>query len=121
MSFLFSSLHYQYLTLGADDHPSQNMRQFFDNTNAFIVSALSNNGRVLVHCAAGISRASTIVIAFLMWRLKLPLAHACSLLKSIRPVIWPNDGFVEQLRAYEKELGLLPTPPTKLAGTALEV
>lgn len=94
--------------LNADDHPSQDMTQFFERAIAFIRDATHNNGRVLVHCGAGISRASTVTLAYLMHDLRLPLDQAYNLVKSVRPCIHPNPGFVKQLRAYEKQLGLAP-------------
>jgi protein-tyrosine phosphatase len=92
--------------LCADDHPSQDMTQFFETAIAFIGDCIRGDGRVLVHCGAGISRASTVTIAYLMHDLRLRLDQAYSLVKSVRPCIHPNVGFVRQLRAYEKHLGL---------------
>ena len=57
-------------------------------------------GNVLVHCRAGISRSATLVLAFLMksrrWRMKRALEH----LRACRPIVKPNEGFMEQLKHY---------------------
>mgnify|MGYP002385546196 CR=1 FL=1 len=37
----------------------------FSHTNEFIKQTITTNGRVLMHCSAGISRSSTIVLAYL--------------------------------------------------------
>lgn len=58
------------------------------------------DGVVLIHCNAGVSRAAAIVIGFLMTFEEMEFTRALSLVKSARPSICPNPGFVEQLRAY---------------------
>ena len=49
-----------------------------------------NNGKVLVHCGAGISRSSTIVIGYLMEKCRLDLKTSFKICKNKRPGIWPN-------------------------------
>ena len=34
----------------------------------FIEKALESGGKILVHCAAGVSRSSTVVLAYLMYK-----------------------------------------------------
>jgi protein-tyrosine phosphatase len=64
----------------------------------------SPSQKVLVHCAMGISRSSAIVIAWLMKRNNWTLEQAKSAVKSQRSIIKPNEGFVNQLVEFEKEL-----------------
>lgn len=47
----------------------------------------------------------TVIIAYLMKRLQMSLSQAFSLVKSKRPQVAPNSGFMAQLRDYEKSLG----------------
>ena len=63
-----------------------------------------DNKKVLVHCAAGISRSSTVVIGYLMYKWKLPLKTAFKICRDKRPGIWPNSGFLGMLLEIEKEL-----------------
>lgn len=49
-----------------DDHPQANIREKFDETNAFLLECKKKNEKVLVHCQQGISRSSSIVLAYLM-------------------------------------------------------
>ena len=63
------------------------------------------NGRVLVHCEAGQSRSSSVVVAALMamprlaGRQSLDADDALALVREQRPIVRPNAGFMEQLRA----------------------
>ncbi len=60
--------------------------------------------RCLVHCAAGVSRSATIVLAYLMKYHHNTLKEAFYFLIEKRPQIWPNEGFLLQLLRYETEL-----------------
>eukprot|EP00043_Microstomoeca_roanoka_P018861 m.205769 g.205769 ORF g.205769 m.205769 type:complete len:243 (-) comp16899_c2_seq6:2452-3180(-) len=97
---------FKYMTLPAADSPDQDMSQYFDTTYQFISEALASNGKVLVHCGAGISRAATITLAFMLRSMHISLESAFSHLRAVRPVVSPNTGFVRQLRKLETELGL---------------
>ena len=55
---------------------------------------------------AGISRSSTIVLAYMMATQKRGLRDCIRNLRRCRPCICPNAGFYEQLLNFEKELGL---------------
>ncbi|XP_013778636.1 dual specificity protein phosphatase 19-like [Limulus polyphemus] len=92
-----------YKRIGILDLPEANIRMFFDGCFQFIDDGLQEGG-VLVHCNAGVSRSATLVIGYLMNREKLCLDEAFGKVKSVRPFIKPNVGFMEQLRQYEKEL-----------------
>lgn len=63
---------------------------------------LLQDGVVLVHCNAGVSRAAAIVIGFLMNSEEISFTSAFSLVKNARPSICPNAGFMEQLRTYQE-------------------
>ncbi len=93
----------RYLFLSARDVPSENLSHHFDQVNTFIEEA--GDEHVLVHCYAGISRSSTLVIANLLHQ-KVGTLERCFLhVKMMRPVIKPNYGFMIQLHEYEKKLG----------------
>jgi len=51
---------------------------------------------------AGISRSSTVVIAYLMQKHHWPFDMAYQHTKKCRPFISPNPGFQSQLLLYEK-------------------
>ncbi|KAL1264827.1 hypothetical protein QQF64_005182 [Cirrhinus molitorella] len=59
--------------------------------------------RVLVHCAVGVSRSASLVVAYLMIHQHLSLLDAIKAVKQ-RRWIFPNRGFLKQLRALDATL-----------------
>jgi protein-tyrosine phosphatase len=86
------------------DTPSADIEQHFDTTYDFIDKHISNGEAVMVHCHAGRSRASTIVINYLMKKYNISFLKAYAYLKTKRPIIEPNDGFKMQLISSENGL-----------------
>ncbi|CAF0815907.1 unnamed protein product [Didymodactylos carnosus] len=81
-----------------------NIKQHFDRTNALLHDIFLKKERCLVHCAAGVSRSATIVLAYLMKYHHETLELAFHSLMDKRPQIFPNEGFLLQLIRYEREL-----------------
>lgn len=69
----------------------------FDSTCRFIDDAMNQNGKVFVHCHAGISRSATIVVWYLSMKYNLHPNESLKYVKQIRTVVRPNDGFLTQL------------------------
>jgi protein-tyrosine phosphatase len=88
----------------ADDYETYNIRQHFEEAFQFIEDALMKNGRILVHCAVGISRSPTIVIAYIMHRYGMSYQNAYQYVQSLRPIVNPNNSFKTQLQEFEYEL-----------------
>jgi hypothetical protein len=86
-----------HLLIPVMDLPYVNLRPHFKPSYAFIESHLSQGHNVYVHCMAGISRSSTIVLYWLMRKFQMNLLEALTFLKQQRPIIRPNDGFLLQL------------------------
>ncbi|XP_008807219.2 dual specificity protein phosphatase 1B-like isoform X2 [Phoenix dactylifera] len=89
------------------DTPDTNLQEYFDECFSFIDEAKRAGGGVLVHCFAGRSRSVTIIAAYLMKKYQMSLSHALSLVRSKRPQIAPNRGFMTQLENYGKSLGVI--------------
>ncbi|CAC9500623.1 putative dual specificity protein phosphatase [Leishmania infantum JPCM5] len=101
-----------YMTLSADDRPDYDMTPHFAHTFEFIENALvTNHGGVLVHCGAGISRAPTVVSAYLMRKLRLCSSAAIHLVQQHRPCASPNTGFRQQLYEYGMKIGVREQEP----------
>ncbi|GAA6214352.1 dual specificity phosphatase DUPD1-like [Lates japonicus] len=89
----------------APDCKDFDLSPFFTETADFIHGALIQKGKVLVHCARGISRSATLVLAFLMIKERLTLAEAVEVVRKHRNVL-PNVGFLNQLRRLDSSLVL---------------
>jgi len=104
---------FKYMTIDILDMDDQNIKQHFRKTFEFIETG-RNDGAVLVHCVAGVSRSATICIAYIIQKLKVTLEDAFGLVKDARPTICPNDGFMKQLKEFEQEIlhptAIQPTP-----------
>lgn len=113
----------------ASDMPSFDLSPFFYSAAKFIKSALSTpegderkhtvyliwfvrcllyivftcTGKVLVHCAMGLSRSSTLVLAYLMIHEDMTLVEAIKAVAEHRNIC-PNSGFMEQLRELDQKL-----------------
>lgn len=62
-------------------------------------------GKVLVHCARGISRSATLALAFLMIKERLTLVEAVEVVRRRRNIL-PNVGFLNQLCHLDSSLAL---------------
>ena len=80
-----------------DDLDDENIIQYFKECIEFIEKA----DKIYIHCMCGVSRSSTIVIAYLMWKAHCSYYDSYFFVKSSRSFINPNDGFVKQLKIFE--------------------
>uniref|UniRef100_A0A0A9XAB3 Dual specificity protein phosphatase 12 n=1 Tax=Lygus hesperus TaxID=30085 RepID=A0A0A9XAB3_LYGHE len=83
------------------DVPKEDLLCQFESAFNFIEKGVAN-GVVLVHCYFGVSRSSTIVIAYMMKKYSLPFDEALERVKEKRKFACPNVGFENQLRLFEK-------------------
>ena len=100
-----SELDIKYLNCPLWDTPIEPIQNYFEEGINFIDNALkddNNKNRVLVHCRGGVSRSSTLIIAYLMKIHKMKYNEAYKYVQERRKIIEPNNGFVEQLKNFEK-------------------
>ncbi|XP_015248357.1 PREDICTED: dual specificity protein phosphatase 19-like [Cyprinodon variegatus] len=90
-----------YRTLQILDLPETDITSHLEECSCFIDQARAQDGVVLVHCNAGVSRSSSIVIGYLMLREGLSFDDAYNQVKLARPSIRPNAGFSQQLQNYK--------------------
>ena len=93
-----------YFRVDVDDASHEPIKSYFAESIEFIANKLHREERVLVHCRSGVSRSATIVVAFVVHHLKISVHDAFFLVRSKRPVIMPNLGFMDQLCEYEVEI-----------------
>ncbi|XP_065150457.1 dual specificity protein phosphatase 19b [Paramisgurnus dabryanus] len=91
---------FTYKTVTILDLPETDITSYFPDCFEFINQASQQGGVLLVHCNAGVSRSASVVIGFLMSQDKLSFEEAFSTVKSARPYIQPNPGFMNQLKKY---------------------
>ncbi|XP_006159612.1 dual specificity protein phosphatase 13 isoform X3 [Tupaia chinensis] len=94
-----------YYGIEADDNPFFDLSVYFLPVARYIRAALSvPQGRVLVHCAMGVSRSATLVLAFLMICENMTLVEAIQTVQAHRNIC-PNSGFLRQLQVLDNRLG----------------
>lgn len=93
----------QYCRVVVEDNEAEMICYHFNKAFRFMDVALgeSQEARILVHCAQGISRSATIVIMYLMRTEGLTYEHALALVQRHRDIVQPNPGFVSQLKEFE--------------------
>jgi len=85
-----------------DDDEELLIDHFMDAIN-FIESTLKKfSSYFFIHCVAGVSRSSTIVVSYIMWKYKIGWKQAMAIIKTHRNIIDPNHSFRCQLALFEK-------------------
>ncbi|NWJ07718.1 DS13B phosphatase, partial [Crypturellus undulatus] len=101
----YKDLPADYYGIEAEDNPNFDLSIYFYPVARYIRAALKTpRGKVLVHCAMGISRSATLVLAFLMICEEMSLADAIRTVRTHRGVC-PNSGFLRQLWELDLQLG----------------
>ncbi|KAI9528379.1 Dual specificity protein phosphatase 22-A [Dissostichus eleginoides] len=90
-----------YLCIQAADASNQNLSQHFKECISFIHECRLSGGSCLVHCLAGVSRSTTMVVAYLMTVTPFSCEECLSAVKAVRSFVGPNCGFQEQLQQYQ--------------------
>ncbi|KAJ8789061.1 hypothetical protein J1605_004984 [Eschrichtius robustus] len=126
----YTGLEIQYLGVEVDDFPEVNISQHFRKAAEFLDEALLTYrercrracgraqqlcqvhrvvpitcpaGKVLVSSEMGISRSAVLVVAYLMIFHNMAILEALMTLRKKR-AIYPNDGFLKQLRELNEKL-----------------
>merc|ERR1711933_19173 len=81
---------FSYVTYYLKDTNSEDISLLFYRTLEWMQNAIKKGGRVLVHCREGVSRSSTMVIAYLMWRFNMSFEAAHEKIRKVRPICNPN-------------------------------
>lgn len=84
--------------------------EIYDSENQEIISTinkvckiLKNKKTTFINCRAGISRSATIVIGVLIKNYGLSFNESFRFVSNKRTCIYPNMGFMLQLKKFEKE------------------
>ena len=87
----------------------------------FLESIRRQNGKVLVHCKAGISRSVTICLAYLISAYGLSLDEAYEFIKKKKTHISPNFNFLGQLLLLEATKNTCKTKQKPIDTPVLEI
>lgn len=79
------------------------LEDYFDEAVKFTKDSLAVTN-TLIHCMAGISRSTTLLIAYLIRYRGMKSDDALNYVRSRRSIVNPNPGFWNQLKQYEKIL-----------------
>ncbi|XP_048828933.1 dual specificity protein phosphatase 22-A isoform X2 [Brienomyrus brachyistius] len=93
-----------YLCIQASDSSSQNLLQHFKECITFIHESRLSGGACLVHCLAGVSRSTTLVVAYLMTVTSYGWEDCLCAVKAVRSFVGPNYGFQQQLQEFQRGL-----------------
>lgn len=84
-----------------NDDPTENLLDRLEACLEFIDKA-REQGTILVHCMAGVSRSASVIVAYLMKIENLSVKDALSSLREASSKVCPNKGFMEQLQMFEE-------------------
>ena len=90
-----------YHQLQLSDNPTANISKYFTECIRFLHEAIGKGNNVLVHCMGGISRSTSVVIAYVMFSMNLSFEKAYEFVKKQHSKTNPNPGFVSQLKKLE--------------------
>lgn len=97
-----------YCGIDAEDSKSYQLLEMnWEEVYRFVESCRLTNGRVLLHCRAGVNRSATLAIAYMMTLGQCPLLQVVREVFEKRPSILTNTGFQEQLVTFAHEHNLL--------------
>ena len=96
--------YFQYKKIPVCDTSKTNLKFYFNEIADFLENCRLNGKNVLVHCYMGISRSSSSIICYLIKYKGYTYESAYLHVKSKKPDIQPNSGFIKQLREFEEEV-----------------
>jgi len=96
--------HFRFHHIPIHDKLDVNICEHIYQCIEFIQKCHADGINVYVHCAMGISRSVSFVIAYLMQTHKITFKDAYKIVKERRPQAEPNLSFAYQLDAFEKQL-----------------
>ncbi|PHT62064.1 Protein-tyrosine-phosphatase MKP1 [Capsicum annuum] len=106
--------NFVYQTLWLYDSPSEDITSILYDVFDYFEDVREQQGRAFVHCYQGVSRSTSLVISYLMWREGQSFDDAFGYVKAARDITDPNIGFSCQLLQYQKRVRASPLSPSLL-------
>jgi hypothetical protein len=105
-----------YFHVDVGDTANDDISKYFVPACEFIEEGRKSGQCVLVHCTFGMSRSTSIVLAYMIRHQGMSLSQALTHVKERRPVTSPNPGFMKQLVDFERSIrGKTSIDPEKYA------
>jgi protein-tyrosine phosphatase len=102
---VYQMLKIKYATVALEDDENANLRPILGPCQRYIYNAIhTENGNILVHCMAGVSRSASVLASYFMRQNRWTLENALAFIRSKRQCIRPNPGFYQQLLKYQYDL-----------------
>jgi len=95
---------HHYVRVDDTEEAAEVLASHFEEMTSFIEQARSAGGVVFVHCGAGISRAPSTAVAYIIWKMRMRAVDAIALVRAKRHNVRPNPGFVKQLKLWEQKV-----------------
>ncbi|KAH8738612.1 hypothetical protein FG386_000607 [Cryptosporidium ryanae] len=101
----------EYKTYFIQDNPQESIEGVLYDSIEWIEEKFNknngnNNNKILVHCQEGVSRSSSIIIGYLMWKEKRTFSDVSEYVRLCRSTSSPNIGFTYQLLLFQKNLDI---------------
>lgn len=93
--------HLRPLTLSTSVSGCHDLLSVVPEALRFIEKARKADGRVLIYCSTGCSRAAALVLAYMMASSRYSYATAVQELQSRRPDARPHGSFMQQLLDFQ--------------------
>ncbi|KAK1421270.1 hypothetical protein QVD17_23466 [Tagetes erecta] len=106
--------NFVYRTLWLQDSPSEDITSILYDVFDYFEDVREQKGTIFVHCCQGVSRSTSLVIAYRMWREGQSFDDAFQYVKKARGIADPNMGFACQLLQCQKRVHAFPLSPSSL-------
>ena len=93
-----NTFHVTYSNFKLSDNSNFSLIPYFDTITNLIQEKINEGQKVLIHCKMGVSRAPSLIIAYLIKKKGMKYKEAFEFLYSINPKIAPNLGYLMQLQ-----------------------
>lgn len=87
-----------------DDCPQEDLLPHINEILALITNSRLDRKNCLIFCKMGISRSASFCIAYMIKNYYMPFEDAFNFVKKKRHIIYPNRGFVKQLKIFERNV-----------------
>ena len=99
----FFPAYFDYHRITLPDLPSSNILRYLPDALRFIHDSVQLQKKVFIHCDAGVSRSTSVVVAYYMATRRIPFRQALEIVRSKRGCAFPNEGFQRQLESLNPD------------------